>query len=116
MQSPELDAIGREPIPPPDLPPDNQTKKELDYYAGAKIRLHRAFHSGIVWIVRATTGVVIAVGLIGAFHMVAPMCWRWLTEEQLKDLKEFLVSGIIGGAITKSVSKIGPVGGADEGD
>lgn len=78
---------------------DAKTRRQIDAL-GHEGRLEGHVFSLVKWFL---TFVVILLGIsvsVIAFHMLAPPQWRWLQNQEISELRNFLFSGAVGAALT----------------
>ena len=97
----------------PDLPQkprtDVDSTKEFDYLSGdvkrgeqQKNAVHVMFLV-LLWIVV----IILVVALLTrAAHLVVPVSWQWLSNEQIQSLDKYLTSGLLGIIIGKFGDKL----------
>lgn len=97
-----LDKIGSE-IPSAKEPlPDGLAKQEEKKFSGDRRRAEetkQAVHVLIIWFIRIAAVIVTAIFGVRMVFYVLPSEWRWLTDDQIKSVDDFLFHGIIGGIV-----------------
>ena len=79
----------------------------LDEIEAAKHAVRMAVHKALAWLIPITVGFAFILFWMGiavyAFHMMTP--WGWLTEDQLKDIKTVLFSGVLGAIVSQAIKR-----------
>ncbi|HKR91371.1 hypothetical protein [Novosphingobium sp.] len=52
-----------------------------------------------------TAGFVVAIGAVWLWHMAAPLCWRWLSSEDVSHLQSIMTAGLLVGVIGNHFKK-----------
>jgi hypothetical protein len=97
-----LDKIGSDISPGGEPLPDGLAKLEEKKFIGDKRRAEeakQAVHWAIIWFIRVAAIIVIIIFAVRMVFYVLPTSWRWLTDEQVKSMDDFLFHGIVGGIV-----------------
>lgn len=100
-------------IAEPDLPQrprtDIDSTKESDFLSGDAKRGEQqknAVHVMFLVLLWIVVVILVAALLTRAAHMVLPVSWQWLSNEQVQGLDKYLTSGLLGIIIGKFGDKL----------
>ena len=97
-----LDKIGSDVPSGGEQLPDGLAKQEERKFSGDKRRAEEAkqvVHWAIIWFIRVAAIIVIIIFAARMIFYILPTSRRWLTDEQVKSLDDFLFHGIVGGIV-----------------
>jgi hypothetical protein len=80
------------------LPEDKKANREdKEFYRSENLKdlLHRI----LLIFIAVAFSCLIVVFIIRLFHLVAPLCWHWLSEDQVQGVDKIFFSGAIGGIL-----------------
>lgn len=81
----------------------NLEKKTADHRRAEALR--DLFGSGVHSIVSVVIVIVIVAIIVIAWHHLSPTNWRWLSDDNLAELRSFFFSGAIVGAISLYIQR-----------
>lgn len=84
----------------------NKDAETLEKHTGFKNKEDRHFHWVRILFIWVSSLTLMIIGLIMAFHFVAPTKYRWLSEGEIVNLKNMAVTGILGAVLGKFGNKI----------
>lgn len=64
------------------------------------------FHWVRILFIWVASIILMVMGGIMAWHFIAPTKWRWLSEQEIVNLKNMAVTGILGAVLGKFGNKI----------
>ena len=106
-----LDKVGSEISAAANLP-DELARQELKTkFSGDDRRAEetkQAFHLGTIWFIRTAAVIVTIIFAVRMMYFVLPTKYRWLSDEQIKSMDEFLFHGTVGGILVAYVKKAVP--------
>lgn len=80
--------------------------KILEENTSFKNKEDKHFHWVRIVFIWVASSVLIIVGLVMVWHLIAPDGYRWLTPEETINLKNMAVTGILGAVLGKFGNKL----------
>lgn len=84
----------------------NENITEIEHSVKFRTSENKHFHWLRIIFIWVSGLVLIAMGLIMAWHFVASEQWRWLSESEITNLKNMATTGVLGAVLGRFGNKL----------